>query len=146
MKINWGVKITILYVGFVLLILTLVSMSMRQNVDLVSNDYYEQELKFQDRINKINVTNQLEEPLIWEVKKGKLNLNFPQNFEGKQITGSIYFFRPSDETKDKTIEINTDNTSLSIPTKDLQPGLFKIHINWNVDEVEYYNEGLIKIF
>jgi hypothetical protein len=51
---NFGVKITALYLGFVALILTLVFMSFGQKVELVSKDYYAQEIAFQDKINSIN--------------------------------------------------------------------------------------------
>ena len=41
---NFGVKITVLYLSFVALILTLVFMSFSQKVELVSKDYYAQEI------------------------------------------------------------------------------------------------------
>ena len=47
---NWGHRIIILYVGFVLLIGTMVYLSSRENVDLVSSDYYDQEIKFQSKM------------------------------------------------------------------------------------------------
>lgn len=142
---NWGIKITVLYVGFVILILSLVSMAMHQNVDLVSKDYYEQELKFQDKIDKGNRTNALKEPLTWEIKHGSLLLKFPEQFKGKKISGSIYFFRPSDETMDKTIPLSADTLQLNIPTNQLKKGLYKMQINWEANKEEYYNEGIIQI-
>ncbi len=51
---NFGSKITVLYLSFVGLILTLVFMCFGQKVELVSKDYYAQELKFQDKIDAIN--------------------------------------------------------------------------------------------
>ena len=53
LKISWGTKIATLYIGFVGLIILMVSMSMRQRVDLVSEDYYNRELAYQDKINEI---------------------------------------------------------------------------------------------
>ena len=50
-KIGWGTKITLLYLAFVVLIVTLVTKSMHQTFDLVSGDYYNQELKYQDVID-----------------------------------------------------------------------------------------------
>jgi len=40
---NWGLKITLLYVGFVAMILTLVFKASGEKVDLVTKDYYAQE-------------------------------------------------------------------------------------------------------
>ncbi len=143
---NWGFKITILYVGFVALILSMVSMAMRQKVDLVSKDYYEQELKYQDKIDRKNRTHSLKEPLSWEVKQGTLVLKFPGEFNGEKINGSIYFFRPSDAAMDKTIPVTTDTSVvLNISTNQLKKGLYKMQISWEVNKEEYYNEGIIQI-
>ena len=146
MRISWGYKITILYVGFVALIVCMVTMAMHQKVDLVSKDYYEQELKFQDKINKTNRANALKEPLTWEIKQSELKLKFPQQFNGQKINGSIYFFRPSDASLDKTITIPTDTATVkNIPTQQLKKGLYKMQISWDVNSQEYYNEGIIQV-
>lgn len=146
MRISWGFKITLLYVGFVILIVSMVAMAMRQKVDLVSSDYYEQELNYQDKINKADHANALKETLSWEVKTGKLILKFPAQFKGKKINGSIYFFRPSDASMDNTVSIPTDTSCIqNIATDHLKKGVYKMQINWNVNKEEYYNEGIIHI-
>lgn len=146
MKISWGIKITVLYGGFVALILCMVTMAMREKVDLVSKDYYEQELKFQDKINKMTRSNELNEPLAWEVKEDVLMLKFPRQFKGQNINGSIYFFRPSDVSLDRTIPIPADTGSVqNISTQELKEGLYKMQINWKANDVEYFNEGIIQI-
>ena len=38
---NWGHKILFLYIGFVLLVLIMVFLAYRQDVPLVSDDYYQ---------------------------------------------------------------------------------------------------------
>lgn len=143
---NWGFKIILLYAGFVLLILSMVGLSMREKVDLVSKDYYEQELHFQDKINKVNNTNSLKNPLSWEIRPGILVLKFPEQFKGEKISGSIYFFRPSDTQMDKTVLIPDDTLGIrNISTSQLKRGMYKMQLSWKVNEVEYYNEGIIHI-
>ncbi|HET6225561.1 MAG TPA: FixH family protein [Bacteroidia bacterium] len=146
MRINWGIKITVLYLGFVALIITLVSMAARQNVDLVSKDYYEQELKFQQKLDKINRSKALSEALTWELKNKTLLLKIPKQFREKKVEGSIYFFRPSDASLDMNIALVPDTSSV-IPVRinQLKKGLYKMQINWQSDKVEYYNEGIIQI-
>jgi hypothetical protein len=144
MKLNWGLKITILYSGFVMLIITMVSMAMSQKVDLVSKDYYEQELRYQDKIDKTNRTHSLSEPMTWQVNPDGLLLKFPKQFEGQSIKGTIYFFRPSDERMDKKIDIAVDTSLIfHVSTDQLQKGLYKMQIDWSVNNQEYYNESVI---
>lgn len=143
---SWGVKITLLYSGFVLLIVTMVSMSMSQKVDLVSKDYYEQELQFQDKINQMDRTKALSEQLSWQVKNGELVLDFPDQFKGQKTFGKIFFFRPSDSALDKRFAIQADTMDLkSISMRSLKKGLYKMQINWEVENIQYYNEGFIQI-
>jgi len=143
---SWGVKIAVLYCGFALLIITLVSLSMRQNVDLVAADYYEQELHFQDKIDKIERTRLLSEPLTWELKNDALLLNFPNIFNGQKISGSLYFFRPSDASLDKIVTISPDTVLQRIvPVAELEKGIYKLQVSWKVAEVDYFNESVLNI-
>ncbi len=143
---SWGIKITILYIGFVVLIVTMVAMTMSQKVDLVSKDYYAQELKFQDKIDQSNRANALIEPLNWMVSNGKIEINFPKEFKNQKITGTINLFRPSDASLDKKIAVSSmQNGKQIISTSTLKAGVYKIQIEWKVGDESFYNEGVIKI-
>ncbi len=57
---SWGNKIAIAYSLFVVLMITLVTMCIKQkDIFLVSDDYYKQEIEFQDRIDKNNNLNSI---------------------------------------------------------------------------------------
>jgi hypothetical protein len=143
---NWGLRITFLYVGFVVMILALVGLTMRQKVDLVSKDYYEQELRYQDKIDKINRTRELAEQLTWGVKSDAITLLFPSTLVDKHISGTIFFFNPSDASKDKNVVIQINSKGeQTIPTEILHKGHYKMQINWASGKEEFYNEGVIQI-
>ena len=62
---NWGTKIVFSFIAFAGLIITMVVISMRQDVSLVAKDYYVQEIAYQDQIDKIQNQKALEsEPTI----------------------------------------------------------------------------------
>ena len=146
MKLGWGYIITILYVGFVAMMVVMVSLTMRQKVDLVSKDYYEEELHYQDRIDKINRTQKLKDALTWEIQKTGVTFIYPQEFKGRQISGTVMFTRPSDAALDRTMLIATDTAGRQfISTKKFKTGVHKIQINWVVDNIEYFNESVITI-
>ena len=135
-----------LYAGFVLFIATMVSMSISQKVDLVSEDYYEQELQFQDKINLFDRTQALSNQLSWQVQNDKLTLDFPAQFRGKQTSGKVFFFRPSDAVLDKSMKIQADTLNTkAISIKSLKKGLYKMQVNWEVENIQYYNEGFMQI-
>lgn len=146
MKFNWGIGIAMLYTGFVIGILTLVVMSSRQKVDLVMENYYEEELTFQKKIDKIERTKSLTQPLLWGVNQEGVQLQFPENMNGKKIAGKVKFYCPSDNRKDKEFTINpVADLSQLIPATQLAPGRYKLQVEWQADSDTYWNEGAIVI-
>ena len=51
---NWGYKILLVFAVFVAGILFLVYKSSNQKMDLVTTDYYEKELKYQQKIDAMD--------------------------------------------------------------------------------------------
>jgi hypothetical protein len=146
MKINWGYRVAILYIGFAGLIIYFVTRSMNEKIDLVTKDYYAQELKYQDKIESSNRNNSLDQPLSIEMTDAGIVVKFPNDMEGKKITGSILLFRPSDNTKDKTIAI-TPNTKFEqlIPNTELAKGMYRVKVEYQTDGVDYYSEKQIVV-
>lgn len=146
MKFNWGIGIAMLYTGFVIGILTLVVMSSRQKVDLVAENYYEEELGFQKKIDKIERTKALTQPLLWGVNQEGVQLQFPEDMSGKKISGKVKLYCPSDNRKDREFSINpAQDLSQLIPAKELVAGRYKLQVEWQADSATYWNEGAIVI-
>jgi hypothetical protein len=145
-NISWGTKITVLYSSFVLMIGVMVYVCVNQQVDLVSDDYYERELAFQDKINEMNNANALSEKITHLISASEIQLQFPGLFKGQKVQGEIYFFRPSDKLKDfkSTINLN-DNVQQIIALNSLSKGMYKMQINWTANEKKYFSEEVIVI-
>jgi len=92
---NWGIKITILYIGFVILISSLVFISATNKSELVAKDYYAQELKYQDRIDALNNEKHLQISIEHEIRPNAIILTYSQSETNKTFSGEILFFRPA---------------------------------------------------
>jgi hypothetical protein len=145
LKISWGTKIASLYIGFVLLIGTMVFMCMNQKIDLVSPDYYEKELAFQSKITEMNNANSLSEKIDHVIEADGVHLQFPSEFSNKAITGEVYFFRPSDASKDLKINIQLKDLKMIIPSEKTSKGMYKMQISWSVANTPYFVEETIVI-
>ncbi|GAB3167886.1 FixH family protein [Telluribacter humicola] len=146
MKFNWGTGIAMLYAGFVIGMLTLVTMSMRQKIDLVADNYYEQELGFQKKLDKMNRTNALAEPLRWEVAEEGVVIRFPQGLAPEQLKGTINLYCPADNRKDTHFEVKAGAEGVQlIPANKLQAGRYQLQIDWQAGAATYWNEGTIVI-
>jgi len=145
MKINWGAGIAVLYVGFVAMILLLVGMSAGQKIDMVTDHYYEEELKFQDKINKVKRTSELAEPVTWDVAESGLQIHFPKTFPDSAITGHILLYCPSDDRNDRKFAIAPVNGGQTLPYAQIPGGRYKIQIDWKAGQSAYWNEGVLLI-
>ena len=99
-KFNWGWKIALLYSGFVCFMLFLGYKASKEKVELVSANYYDEELKYQNHINKIALTDSLHAKPEWQVNGDKIAMLFPENSSNENIKGNIHFYCPSDEKRD----------------------------------------------
>jgi hypothetical protein len=145
-KFNWGWKVAILYGGFVVMMVGLVGMSIRQKIDLVSDDYYARELVHQEKIDKIKRANALEEPVRIAVTESLVEVTFPKNFAGSEITGTMTFYCPSDDSKDRSFAIEaTAGVVQRIPKSSIQPGRYHLQVDWSADQLSYWNESILNI-
>ncbi len=145
-NISWGTKIAVLYIGFVLLIITMVVMSLQQKIDLVSDDYYAKELAFQDKLNEMNNANSLPEKITHNITKDAFTLTFPTVFKNTSIIGNIEFYRPSDDSKDLKLPIQlSEKLEQSIGLKQLSKGMYKMNISWTANKTNYFTEETIVI-
>ncbi len=142
MKISWGTGIWTLYGLFVLMILTMVGMSVVQKIDLVTDTYYEEEIRFQDKIDKTKHANQLAVPLRWEMTDKGIQVNYPADL--KNLSGTIHFYCPSDNRKDFKLAVQPDlqHTQL-IPIQNIPAGRYRIQFDWQANGVLYWNEGIV---
>jgi len=145
-NLNWGTGILIGIIIFILLSVTMTVIFMNQDVNLVTDKYYENSLKFQDEIDKQSRTNALNEEVKIIFKGQELNILFPEDYTKKSIDGEIYFYRPSNPKKDfKLPLLLSEKGSQVIPTQRLEKGFWRLKLNWSMDGNGYYNEKAIKV-
>jgi len=145
MQISWGTKIAILYLSFVALIVTLVVSSMHQKFDLVSKDYYKQEIEYQHVIDASKNQANLSAPVAITKTNNEVLVNFPRDFKNKSISGTIQFYSPVDASMDKQFNIAAVNNSMAINNKYLRKTNYKIKISWQAGSKNYYQESDINL-
>jgi hypothetical protein len=146
LKINWGVRITGLYLGFVAIIVTLVVGSARQSFDLVSEDYYQQELAYQDVLDAGKNQTLLSVPVQVHANETILTIDFPAEFQGQMLTGKVHFYSPVNSAWDKVIPINSSSNTMTVNRSDLKNTRYSIKINWTANGKAYYQESEINLY
>jgi hypothetical protein len=116
----------------------LVIQASRQQVDLVTPDYYAQELKYQDRIDESQRAAALSEQLQFSVDNSVLSIKFPAEFAGKKITGIVLLYCPSNQENDITRSITTTDGRMNITLPEKNKGVHELQVSWEVEGVKYY--------
>ncbi len=125
--------------------LTLVYKCTQQKVDLVAENYYEQEVKFQGQYNSMVNSNQVENTVIVQKEGSVYKINMPAKFKDKIVAGSVIFFRPDDSKLDFNLALSPVNGQQEIALNSLKKGAWRVKINWTSESVSYYQEDKLYI-
>jgi nitrogen fixation protein FixH len=137
MRWDWGIGMAVLFGTFAVGILVMVAVSSSQRVDLVADNYYEQELRYEDRLHEIRSAREF--PLRWQQREDQLDLDF--SALTSEIAGDISFYRPSDASKDVTMKLQLTSTRhQTISVKAWDKGLWRMKVSWHESEKRYYRE------
>lgn len=147
MKLNWGTGIVIAFIGFISFIMYFVinmNTDKKLDHDLVTEDYYKQELKYQNDIDKEKNAKTLSANLKWRKTEEGMLISFPKNLEPSNISGKVFLYRPSNKQLDFETTISLSNHNLLIPDKRLLDGRWNIKIDWNYKGNNYlYKEEIL---
>ncbi|PHQ61604.1 MAG: cytochrome C oxidase Cbb3 [Maribacter sp.] len=133
MKINWGTGIVLAFIAFISFILFFViqmSTNDQAKHDLVTEEYYKVELEYQKEIDAEINASKLPGKITLEKTKEGLILLFPEDFDTKNIEGTVSLYRPSNKHLDFDLPISLSNLHLLIPDERLLDGRWDIRISW----------------
>lgn len=145
MNISWGWRIGIGYGGFVILILCLVTASSRQKIDLVSKDYYKDEIAYQGVLDASKNQANLAGSIAIHANASDIIIDFPGEFNNTLLKGNVNLYSAANKDWDKNFAINTSNNQLTIPRTQLMPTIYTIKVSYTAGGKTYYYETEINL-
>lgn len=139
MKINWGTGIVIafiLFIGFIMFFVIKMNTD-EYDHDLVTEEYYKEELEYQKNIDKESNARKLSTNVKWEKTTEGLRIEFPAELDFKEINGKVFLYRPSNKHLDLEVPISLSNHYLLIPDDSLLDGRWNIYVDWQYKGVDY---------
>jgi hypothetical protein len=136
---KWIVASFVLFAAF---IATLVVVCVRQDISLVSKDYYQEELQYQEHISQENNTAALTEKPTINVADHAIEVRYAdmQAIENGKLT----LFCPSNEKMDRFFKFhNAQEMTTSFATDGLQKGLYRARLQWTMNGKNYFHEEVI---
>jgi len=146
MKFNWGTGIVLAFVAFIAFILYFVILASTDNSvnhDLVTEEYYKEELAYQKEIDALSNAKDYASKFSFVKNKNGLAVTFPPEMNYKEIEGKVSLYRPSNKHLDFDFPISLSNKHLLIPDKRLLDGRWDIKIYWNYQGKEHLTKKSI---
>jgi hypothetical protein len=142
---NFGKWIVVSFILFAIFIGSLVTLCIRQDISLVSKEYYRDELVYQNQMKRISNTEALSvKPVIKASRAGVISVQFAP---GEKIqSGTLRLFSPSNAKLDHEFKIESGGTGSTVfKTAPFQTGMYRVKLAWNMNDREYYYEEVIYI-
>jgi nitrogen fixation protein FixH len=145
-KNPWPVGLVLFFIVFIGYIVGFVIFASRQKMDLVRADYYDQEIRFQQQIDRVKRTAPVmaEAGIDYDRTGEVVTVSLP--VKQNDISGTVSFYRPSNAEMDTNVELGLDPAGRqSLSVRALSTGLWKVRIQWKSAGQEYYFEKPIVI-
>jgi nitrogen fixation protein FixH len=111
---------------------------------MVSENYYEQELKFQDQIDSAVRAQKSGAHIDVDAGAGKLVVAVPATQLADKFSGAIQFYRPSSPDLDRELSFAPQaNGSQTVDVSKFATGLWQIRVKWTAAGQSYYLEQKI---
>jgi nitrogen fixation protein FixH len=140
-RLSWPLGITVALLLFASGLVALISFAVTSNSDLVVKDYYEQDLLYQQRIDRQTRTEPFADRLqvSHDLGLGKILIQLPAEHATLGTTGEVHLYRPSAAGLDQRwpLELNAAGMQI-LEARDLTPGLWQVKILWTVRGEEFF--------
>ena len=139
-KLSWGHGVVIAMLGFIVFILSMLFLfpNGQKNSEMVTDNYYEEELQYQDVINAKQKADELVEKPVYSQDASGIKIVFPKDYNNSNTQVKFVLNRTDDQNLDIKKETQLDaNQSILIPAQVLKMGNYTLRLMWTKDKVDY---------
>jgi FixH len=139
-KFHWGHGILVALGLFMIFILSLIYIFTKHqnNSELVAENYYEEELRYQDVIDAKKNSAQLSNPPTLIQNQTALGVQFPAEYSNENTKFKYHLFRTDDQLLDlkDAFQLNAAH-NFQIPATLLKTGSYTLKIQWESQSKKY---------
>ena len=133
---NWGNALALSLIAFAGLMGFFVVKAAQNPEPLVTEHYYEQELKYQERIDEAARANALSAAVSMEIAKGAVRLVFPPELSDRSISGRLTLLCTNDPAGDRTITIRSTDGRFTSAPMGMRAGVYHAQLAWTSDGLD----------
>ena len=141
MQLNWGTGIALVYATFATCTMSFVGFAMRHPVDLVSEDYYGNSLRHDQRRTAIENAARLDSGVVTASDDGRVVTVAMPADQARGATGTARLYRPSDSAADRSIPLALDAGGRQRLSLDgMAAGRWIVQVAWTSGGRAFYRE------
>ena len=137
---SWGHGVVIALLAFIVFILSMMFLfpNGQKNSEMVTDNYYEEELKYQDVIDAKKKADDLQEKPVYSQDKNGIKITFPKDYDNSNTTVKFVLNRTDDQNLDikKSVQLDAAK-SFVIPSQILKVGNYTLRLTWTKDKTDY---------
>ena len=146
MRFTWGHKLILVFLAFGTMMTYMVYRSTKTNYDLVSPEYYKDEIAYQQVIDGAARAGKLSGKVSVSQSDNVLAIRFPGEMRNSSLKGSALFYCSFDARRDKKILLDTGPDAVQeIDSRQFVPGYYILKLSWSSRDEQYYSEQPILI-
>ncbi len=145
-KFHWGHSVVLFMGAFMIFILSFVYKTLfveKYDHQLETKNYYEEELAYQEEVDRINNANLLDENIDIKTSANGLDIEFPNVFFPSKVSGYLKLKKVDDEKQDMKKDIFLKDSVLNIPISELNKGAYQLKVIWIYDGKSYQKDKKI---
>jgi len=144
----WPYAIIGVFVVFIAGTAGLIVMATSNRMELVSADYYEQEVRYQHQMESAKRTQALggKASVALDAGRRQIVIAVPAEHVGKLADGSVQLYRPSAAGLDRRLglELNAEGRQL-VEVSTMPRGLWKVRVQWKVGAEDFLLDESVKL-
>lgn len=127
---------------------TFITFCSRHPADLISPNYYEEEVRYQGQIDRMRHTQERGSlaSVAYNPAQRHIEISLPSDQSRLKPSGQIQLYRPSAVNLDRQLKLELNSGGIqAIDAAALLPGLWKVRVSWTVGEHDYFLDQKIVI-
>ena len=143
---NWGRALLLVFVLFAGFMGYLVYRASGTHFDLVSKEYYRDELNYQDKIDGLRRAAAISKVLMKTGANRHLLVELPVELEGKEISGELWLYCKINAALDLKLPLKWDTALVRRFDLSKHPsGKYLVKLHWQADDLKYDIEQEINL-
>ena len=144
----WPVSIIAFFATAIIGCGTFIAFCSRHPADLISPNYYEDEVRYQTQIDRVKLTQQQapQASVSFDAATKQIRLSLGSALQRAKTSGTIVLYRPSAQNLDRQLELNVNGHGEQVlDGASLLPGLWKVRVSWIADDHQYFMDKQIVV-